>query len=109
MQKELLDTELDLYKKIQAGDDVAELRKKYMELQLEVCVLFIHFGGNVTVDSGINLLYTVCCTVFGKDIIKKKLKCIIHFSHWVALQLCRLFLSFIRYHFCFLTSFLNSS
>ncbi|KAE8625991.1 hypothetical protein XENTR_v10006472 [Xenopus tropicalis] len=35
MQKELLDTELDLYKKIQAGEDVTELRKKYTELQLE--------------------------------------------------------------------------
>nr|XP_033804058.1 RNA-binding protein 26 isoform X2 [Geotrypetes seraphini] len=35
MQKELLDTELDLYKKIQAGEDVAELRRKYTELQLE--------------------------------------------------------------------------
>uniref|UniRef100_A0A8C5LNS2 RNA binding motif protein 26 n=1 Tax=Leptobrachium leishanense TaxID=445787 RepID=A0A8C5LNS2_9ANUR len=34
-QKELLDTELDLYKKVQAGEDVAELRKKYTELQLE--------------------------------------------------------------------------
>ncbi|CAH2223749.1 RNA-binding 26 isoform X1 [Pelobates cultripes] len=34
-QKELLDTELDLYKKIQAGEDVAELRRKYTELQLE--------------------------------------------------------------------------
>uniref|UniRef100_H3BD75 RNA binding motif protein 26 n=1 Tax=Latimeria chalumnae TaxID=7897 RepID=H3BD75_LATCH len=35
MQKELLDTELDLYKKMQAGEDVTELRKKYTELQLE--------------------------------------------------------------------------
>ncbi|XP_007900760.1 RNA-binding protein 26 isoform X1 [Callorhinchus milii] len=35
MQKELLDTELDLHKKTQAGEDVAELRKKYNELQLE--------------------------------------------------------------------------
>ncbi|XP_018103484.1 RNA-binding protein 26 isoform X1 [Xenopus laevis] len=35
MQKELLDTELDLYNKIQAGDDVTELRKKYTELQLD--------------------------------------------------------------------------
>lgn len=35
MQKELLDTELDLYKKLQAGEDVAELRRKYTELQLE--------------------------------------------------------------------------
>ncbi|XP_053311358.1 RNA-binding protein 26 isoform X2 [Spea bombifrons] len=35
MQKELLDTELDLYKKNQAGENVAELRKKYTELQLE--------------------------------------------------------------------------
>ncbi|KAM4699483.1 RNA-binding protein 26 [Discoglossus pictus] len=35
MQKELLDTELDLYKKIQAGGDVAELRRRYTELQLE--------------------------------------------------------------------------
>ncbi|XP_069496000.1 RNA-binding protein 26 [Ambystoma mexicanum] len=34
-QKELLDTELDLYKKIQAGEDVTELRRKYTELQLE--------------------------------------------------------------------------
>lgn len=59
MQKELLDTELDLYKKIQAGDDVAELRKKYMELQLEVCVLFIQFGGNVTVDMG-----SIYCTQY---------------------------------------------
>ncbi|XP_028655410.1 LOW QUALITY PROTEIN: RNA-binding protein 26 [Erpetoichthys calabaricus] len=35
MQKELLDTELDLYKKMQAGEDVTLLRKKYTELQLE--------------------------------------------------------------------------
>ncbi|XP_041115635.1 RNA-binding protein 26-like [Polyodon spathula] len=35
MQKELLDSELDLYKKMQAGEDVAQLRKKYTELQLE--------------------------------------------------------------------------
>ncbi|KAM9321550.1 LOW QUALITY PROTEIN: RNA-binding protein 26 [Gastrophryne carolinensis] len=35
MQKELLDTELDLYKKIQAGEDVTELRRRYTELQLE--------------------------------------------------------------------------
>ncbi|XP_075774950.1 RNA-binding protein 26 isoform X1 [Pelodiscus sinensis] len=35
MQKELLDTELDLYKKMQAGEEVAELRRKYTELQLE--------------------------------------------------------------------------
>ncbi|KAM8975428.1 RNA-binding protein 26 isoform 2-T2 [Pelodytes ibericus] len=34
-QKELLDTELDLYKKMQAGEDVGELRKKYTELQLD--------------------------------------------------------------------------
>ncbi|KAM6147246.1 LOW QUALITY PROTEIN: RNA-binding protein 26 [Phoenicopterus ruber ruber] len=33
MQKELLDTELDLYKKMQAGEEVTELRRK--ELQLE--------------------------------------------------------------------------
>jgi len=35
-QKELLDTELDLYKKIQAGEDTAELKIKYTQLQLEV-------------------------------------------------------------------------
>ncbi|XP_051882263.1 RNA-binding protein 26 isoform X2 [Pristis pectinata] len=35
MQRELLDTELDLYKKVQAGEDITELRKKYNELQLE--------------------------------------------------------------------------
>lgn len=35
-QKELLDTELDLYKKMQAGEDTAQLRKKYTQLQLEV-------------------------------------------------------------------------
>ncbi|XP_056097515.1 RNA-binding protein 26 isoform X1 [Rhinichthys klamathensis goyatoka] len=34
-QKELLDTELDLYKKIQAGEDTAELKIKYTQLQLE--------------------------------------------------------------------------
>ncbi|XP_066562784.1 RNA-binding protein 26 isoform X2 [Amia ocellicauda] len=34
-QKELLDTELDLYKKMQAGEDIAQLRKKYTQLQLE--------------------------------------------------------------------------
>lgn len=38
MQKELLDTELDLYKKMQAGEEVTELRRKYTELQLEVCL-----------------------------------------------------------------------
>ncbi|MEE6472269.1 hypothetical protein FKM82_009562 [Ascaphus truei] len=36
MQKELLDSELDLYKKMQAGEDVAEFRRKYTALQLEV-------------------------------------------------------------------------
>ncbi|XP_067842600.1 RNA-binding protein 26 isoform X2 [Heptranchias perlo] len=35
MQRELLDTELDLHKKVQAGEDITELRKKYNELQLE--------------------------------------------------------------------------
>ncbi|XP_075446995.1 RNA-binding protein 26 isoform X2 [Ascaphus truei] len=35
MQKELLDSELDLYKKMQAGEDVAEFRRKYTALQLE--------------------------------------------------------------------------
>ncbi|XP_038673626.1 RNA-binding protein 26 isoform X5 [Scyliorhinus canicula] len=35
MQRELLDTELDLYKKVQAGEDITGLRKKYNELQLE--------------------------------------------------------------------------
>ncbi len=35
-QKELLDTELDLYKKLQAGEDIAELKIKYTQLQLEV-------------------------------------------------------------------------
>ncbi|XP_044285601.1 RNA-binding protein 26 [Varanus komodoensis] len=35
MQKELLDTELDLYKKMQAGEEVTELRRRYTELQLE--------------------------------------------------------------------------
>ncbi|XP_066476992.1 RNA-binding protein 26 isoform X2 [Tiliqua scincoides] len=35
MQKELLDTELDLHKKMQAGEEVTELRRKYTELQLE--------------------------------------------------------------------------
>uniref|UniRef100_A0A8C2GTH1 RNA binding motif protein 26 n=1 Tax=Cyprinus carpio TaxID=7962 RepID=A0A8C2GTH1_CYPCA len=34
-QKELLDTELDLYKKMQAGEDTAELKIKYTQLQLE--------------------------------------------------------------------------
>lgn len=34
-QKELLDTELDLYKKLQAGEDIAELKIKYTQLQLE--------------------------------------------------------------------------
>lgn len=47
MQKELLDTELDLYKKMQAGEEVTELRRKYTELQLEVCfshLLFLSFN-----------------------------------------------------------------
>ncbi|XP_030637079.1 RNA-binding protein 26 isoform X2 [Chanos chanos] len=34
-QKELLDTELDLYKKMQAGEDTAQLKIKYTQLQLE--------------------------------------------------------------------------
>ncbi|XP_056606651.1 RNA-binding protein 26 isoform X2 [Triplophysa dalaica] len=34
-QKELLDTELDLYKKIQAGEDTSQLKIKYTQLQLE--------------------------------------------------------------------------
>ncbi|KAG8452222.1 hypothetical protein GDO86_004136 [Hymenochirus boettgeri] len=52
MQKELLDTELDLYKKIQAGDDVAELRRKYTELQLEAAKRGILSPGR---GRGINL------------------------------------------------------
>lgn len=35
-QKELLDAELDLYKKTQAGEDTAMLRIKYTQLQIEV-------------------------------------------------------------------------
>jgi len=35
-QKELLDTELDLYKKGQAGEDIALLKIKYTQLQIEV-------------------------------------------------------------------------
>lgn len=35
-QKELLDTELDLYKKGQAGEDTALLKIKYTQLQIEV-------------------------------------------------------------------------
>ena len=35
-QKELLDTELDLYKKSQAGEDIALLKIKYTQLQIEV-------------------------------------------------------------------------
>lgn len=34
-QKELLDTELDLYKKSQAGEDTAMLKVKYTQLQIE--------------------------------------------------------------------------
>uniref|UniRef100_A0A8C5C8X4 RNA binding motif protein 26 n=1 Tax=Gadus morhua TaxID=8049 RepID=A0A8C5C8X4_GADMO len=34
-QKELLDTELDLYKKSQAGEDIALLKIKYTQLQIE--------------------------------------------------------------------------
>lgn len=34
-QKELLDTELDLYKKTQAGEDTAQLKLRYTQLQLE--------------------------------------------------------------------------
>lgn len=69
MQKELLDTELDLYKKIQAGEGVAELRKKYMELQLEVCVLFIHFGG-VMLQLTVGSIYCIRYIVFRKDRVK---------------------------------------
>jgi len=35
-QKELLDAELDLYKKTQAGEDIALLKMKYTQLQIEV-------------------------------------------------------------------------
>lgn len=35
-QKELLDAELDLYKKTQAGEDTAMLKIKYTQLQIEV-------------------------------------------------------------------------
>ena len=35
-QKELLDTELDLYQKSQAGEDTAQLKIKYTQLQIEV-------------------------------------------------------------------------
>ncbi|KAM9396199.1 RNA-binding protein 26 isoform 1-T1 [Salvelinus alpinus] len=34
-QKELLDTELDLYKKIQSGEDTVQLKIRYTQLQLE--------------------------------------------------------------------------
>ncbi|KAK6325875.1 hypothetical protein J4Q44_G00052170 [Coregonus suidteri] len=34
-QKELLDTELDLYKKIQSGEDAVQLKIRYTQLQLE--------------------------------------------------------------------------
>lgn len=46
-QKELLDTELDLYKKMQAGEDTADLKIKYTRLQLEVfhgsLIYYSHF------------------------------------------------------------------
>ena len=35
-QKELLDAELDLYKKTQSGEDTATLKIKYTQLQIEV-------------------------------------------------------------------------
>jgi len=35
-QKELLDAELDLYQKTQAGEDTALLKMKYTQLQIEV-------------------------------------------------------------------------
>lgn len=35
-QKELLDAELDLYQKTQAGEDTALLKIKYTQLQIEV-------------------------------------------------------------------------
>lgn len=38
-QKELLDAELDLYKKTQAGEDTAMLKIKYTQLQIEVITL----------------------------------------------------------------------
>lgn len=51
-QKELLDTELDLYKKIQAGEDTSQLKIKYTQLQLEVLhglqlLLYILFSDNM--------------------------------------------------------------
>lgn len=53
MQKELLDTELDLYKKMQAGEEVTELRRKYTELQLEVCfITATHFHLKVRYNYG---------------------------------------------------------
>ena len=35
-QKELLDTELDLHKRLSSGEDTTELRKKLNQLQVEV-------------------------------------------------------------------------
>lgn len=40
-QKELLDAELDLYKKTQAGEDTAMLKIKYTQLQIEVLILSV--------------------------------------------------------------------
>lgn len=40
-QKELLDAELDLYKKTQSGEDMALLKIKYTQLQIEVQILFL--------------------------------------------------------------------
>lgn len=65
MQKELLDTELDLYKKMQAGEEVTELRRKYTELQLEVGFItatqFTWKGADTVVN--IKMVFRVLLTI----------------------------------------------
>lgn len=42
-QKELLDAELDLYKKSQSGEDTAMLKLQYTQLQIEVLFSYTTF------------------------------------------------------------------
>lgn len=43
-QKELLDAELDLYKKSQAGEDTAMLKLQYTQLQIEVVASYTSYA-----------------------------------------------------------------
>lgn len=50
-QKELLDAELDLYKKSQSGEDTAMLKLQYTQLQIEVLFAYTYSPLQMTLSS----------------------------------------------------------